>query len=162
MPVKELDDYLDSDPDILNVEDLVEKDGDKCSAGQKDKLKKVLRDAKQRGTDAEKVTQWAYMTLLRRWLTSMTLIQRRNNVVCLFGTNPGNTTHLPNVWPMLGQRHRRWANIGQTLGRCVVFAGNSLLSSFILPCRICRIFLINSYAFLKSGSNSQYVKSILI
>ena len=24
---------------------------------------------------------------------------------------------------MLGQRRRRWANIGQTLGRCVVFAG---------------------------------------
>ena len=66
MPVKELDDYLDSDPDILDVEDLVEKDGDKCSAGQKDKLKKVLRDAKQRGTDAEKVTHWAYMTLMRR------------------------------------------------------------------------------------------------
>ena len=24
---------------------------------------------------------------------------------------------------MLDQRRRRWANIGQTLGRCVVFAG---------------------------------------
>ena len=24
---------------------------------------------------------------------------------------------------MLGQRRRRWANIGQTLGSCVVFAG---------------------------------------
>ena len=43
------------------------------------------------------------------------------------GICPVNTTHLPNVWPMLGQRRRRWANIGQTLGRCVVFAvwGNS-------------------------------------
>ena len=39
------------------------------------------------------------------------------------GDVPGNRTHLPNVWPMLGQRRRRWANIGQTLGRCVVFAG---------------------------------------
>ena len=34
-----------------------------------------------------------------------------------------NTSHLPNVWPMLGQRRRRWANIDRTLGGCVVFAG---------------------------------------
>ena len=33
---------------------------------------------------------------------------------------PANTTRLPNVWPMLGQRRRRWANIGRTFGRCVV------------------------------------------
>ena len=39
------------------------------------------------------------------------------------GAYPANTTHLPNVWPMLGQRRRRWANIGQILGRCSVFAG---------------------------------------
>ena len=32
--------------------------------------------------------------------------------------------HLPNVWPMLGQRRRRLANIGQLLGRCVLIAGN--------------------------------------
>ena len=37
---------------------------------------------------------------------------------------PENTTHLPDVRPMLAQRRRRWANIGQTLGKCVVFAGN--------------------------------------
>ena len=36
---------------------------------------------------------------------------------------PVNTTHLPNVRPMLGQRRRRWANISQTLGGWVVFAG---------------------------------------
>ena len=34
--------------------------------------------------------------------------------------SPANTTHLPNVRPMLGLRRRRWANIGQTLGRLVV------------------------------------------
>ena len=38
---------------------------------------------------------------------------------------PANTTQLPDVWPMLDQRRRRWANIGQTLGRCVVFAGSA-------------------------------------
>ena len=27
------------------------------------------------------------------------------------GSDPANTTHLPNVWAMLGQRRRRWANI---------------------------------------------------
>ena len=36
---------------------------------------------------------------------------------------PANTTHRSNVVPMLGQRRRRWANIGTTLDRCVVFAG---------------------------------------
>ena len=41
--------------------------------------------------------------------------------------NPANTTHRPNVWPMLGRRRRRWANIGQTLGLCVVFAGNTCI-----------------------------------
>ena len=34
---------------------------------------------------------------------------------------PANATHL--VWPMLVHRLRRWPNIGQTLARCVVFAG---------------------------------------
>ena len=52
---------------------------------------------------------------------------------------PANTTHRPNVGPMLAHRLRRrpnisptlglgvvfarWANIGPTLGLCVVFAG---------------------------------------
>ena len=36
---------------------------------------------------------------------------------------PGNTTDVSNVWPMLVQRRRRWANIGQTLGRFDVLAG---------------------------------------
>ena len=39
------------------------------------------------------------------------------------GGIPVNTTNLPKVRPMLGHRRRRWANIGQTLGRFVVFAG---------------------------------------
>ena len=35
-----------------------------------------------------------------------------------------NTTHLPNVLSMLAHRLRRWPNIGQTLGRCVVLLGS--------------------------------------
>ena len=35
--------------------------------------------------------------------------------------SPENTTHLVTIWPILGQRRRRWANIGQTLVRCVVY-----------------------------------------
>ena len=38
---------------------------------------------------------------------------------------PANMTNLPNVWLMLGQRRRRWSNIGQTLGKFVVVAGYS-------------------------------------
>ena len=50
-----------------------------------------------------------------------------------------NTTQLPNVWPMLGQRRRRWAGIGQTLSRCVVFAGICILQrkdnlAMLFPC----------------------------
>ena len=40
-----------------------------------------------------------------------------------------NTTNLPNVWPMLAHRLRRWPNISQTLGKFVVFAGYKLLQS---------------------------------
>ena len=36
---------------------------------------------------------------------------------------PTNTRHQPNVWPMLAHRLRRWSNIGQTFGQCLVFAG---------------------------------------
>ena len=32
------------------------------------------------------------------------------------GANAANTIHQPNVGPMLGQRRRRWTNIGTTLG----------------------------------------------
>ena len=35
---------------------------------------------------------------------------------------PANKIHQPDVGPMLGQRRRRWTNIGPTLGRCVVFS----------------------------------------
>ena len=35
-------------------------------------------------------------------------------------TNLADTTHLHNVWAMLAKCRRRWGNIGQTLGRCVV------------------------------------------
>ena len=43
-------------------------------------------------------------------------------------TIPENTTQLPNVCTMLAHRLRRWPNIGQTLGSCVVFAVYTLLS----------------------------------
>ena len=36
------------------------------------------------------------------------------------GEIPANTRHRPNVEPMLGQRRRRWANIGSPLGRCLL------------------------------------------
>ena len=36
---------------------------------------------------------------------------------------PANMRHRPNVKLMLGQRRRRWTNIGSTLGRCLVLAG---------------------------------------
>ena len=36
---------------------------------------------------------------------------------------PANTTHLPNDCPMVAHRRWRWANIGQSLGRFVLFAG---------------------------------------
>ena len=39
------------------------------------------------------------------------------------------TIHLPTVWPMLGHRLRRWPNIGQTLVRCIVFAGTWLYTA---------------------------------
>ena len=39
---------------------------------------------------------------------------------------PANTTILPNVWPMVAHRLRRWPTIGQALGRCVVFSGLGL------------------------------------
>ena len=42
-------------------------------------------------------------------------------------TIPANTTHPPNVYPTLAHRIRRWPSIGQTLGRCVVLAGMSML-----------------------------------
>ena len=35
-------------------------------------------------------------------------------------TFPANTRHSLKVCPMLDQRRRRWANIGQTLGECLV------------------------------------------
>ena len=47
---------------------------------------------------------------------------------CKGWENPTNTTHLANVWPMLAHRLRRWPNIGQTLARCVVFAGKFTIS----------------------------------
>ena len=40
-----------------------------------------------------------------------------------YSLHPAHMTHLSNVWPMLDQRRRRWANIDQTLDRCVVVAG---------------------------------------
>ena len=36
---------------------------------------------------------------------------------------PENTTHRPNVGPMLARRLRHLPSIGPTLGLCVVFVG---------------------------------------
>ena len=57
-------------------------------------------------------------------------IVNRSNIAWDYTECPANTTHLPNVGPMLDQRRRRWANIGPTLGRCVVFAGWATLFQF--------------------------------
>ena len=35
--------------------------------------------------------------------------------------------HWPNVWSMLGQRRRRWANIEQILGQCLMVTGECSL-----------------------------------
>ena len=51
---------------------------------------------------------------------------------------------------MLDQRRRRWANIGQTLGRCVVFAGYCNIDTangcdyilFSLVCFFMRLWLL--------------------
>ena len=67
---------------------------------------------------------------------------------------PANTTHLPNVWPMLGQRRRRWADIGQTLGRCVVCAEIVLLITW--PQRETTLqFTDCPYFHLPTGSTSR-------
>ena len=39
---------------------------------------------------------------------------------------PANTRHWPNVGLMLGQRRRRWPDIGPTLCRCFVFSGKGV------------------------------------
>ena len=39
---------------------------------------------------------------------------------------PANKINRFDIGPMLGQRRRQWANIGPTLGRCLVFAGIGL------------------------------------
>ena len=41
---------------------------------------------------------------------------------------PANTRYSPNAAPMLGQRRRRWTNIGPALGQSLVFAGLGLWS----------------------------------
>ena len=40
--------------------------------------------------------------------------------------NPANTMHFPNVVMMLARRLRRRSNIKTTLGKCLVFDGNTL------------------------------------
>ena len=50
---------------------------------------------------------------------------------------PANMIHRPNVGVMLGQRRRRWANIGTTLGRCLTFAGYIDAMSFYCWANVC-------------------------
>ena len=45
-----------------------------------------------------------------------------------------HTTNLPNVWPMSAHRRRRWADIGQTLGRRVVFLDIPHLCEWFITC----------------------------
>ena len=64
-----------------------------------------------------------------------------------------STAHRLNIEPMFGRRRRRWANIWQTLDRCVVFAGigqSRTLGSMPLICR--------PLAF-RSGEMDQRVRS---
>ena len=39
---------------------------------------------------------------------------------------PVNTNHLYNIYAMLDQRQRRWADVVQMLYKCFVFAGRKL------------------------------------
>ena len=66
-------------------------------------------------------------TLVKHWVdVSRLLTTHIPNVWPMLGQRRRRwATHMPNVWPMLGQRRRRWANIGQTLGKCVVFADDT-------------------------------------
>ena len=62
--------------------------------------------------------------LQAHWMiTSCRAVKIRDDVPFRYHTVYPPSSHLPNVWPVLDQRRRRWANTGQTLGRCVVFSG---------------------------------------
>ena len=75
---------------------------------------------------------WIYhLVTVRRWCFVKICVQSEtNSKQCKFlphaWYNPANTTHWCNVGQMLGQRRRRWANIGPTLDWCDVFAGKCL------------------------------------
>ena len=56
---------------------------------------------------------------------------------------PANTRYSPNAAPMLGQRRRRWTNIGLAVGQSLVFAG------LVWDCGHCRLF--NFYYVSKCG-----------
>ena len=43
--------------------------------------------------------------------------------------NPANTKHLYNIYAMLGQRRRRWADVVLMLYKCFLFAGNIRLGN---------------------------------
>ena len=49
--------------------------------------------------------------------------------ICPSGV-PTKTKHLPDVWPMLDQRRRRWANIGQTLVNVLCLLGYCCFSAY--------------------------------
>ena len=46
------------------------------------------------------------------------------HLVYFMNSCPENTTHWPSTGLMLGQRCKRWPNIGPTLGHCIVSAGS--------------------------------------
>ena len=73
------------------------------------------------------MTKIAFAWMLR---TRVVVVGDNGQVFTLrewISSGPANTTHRPNAGPMLGQRRRRWANIGPALGRCVVFAGGDTM-----------------------------------
>ena len=47
--------------------------------------------------------------------------------------NPKNAVYQPSAAPMVGQRRRRWPNIGPTSGWCIVFAGTKSRGGLIKP-----------------------------
>ena len=51
------------------------------------------------------------------------MFQDLKHILLLTTGYPANTRHSPNAGPMLGQRRRRWINIGPALDQSIVFSG---------------------------------------
>ena len=76
-----------------------------------------------------------------------------------------NTTHRPNAWPILGRHRRRWANTGQTVSLCVLFAGfvPVIISDFtLLFCYIIIIIYVLEYQELCPSPNKTHHSLFII